>query len=61
MVYATGGIMEPKVFYRLLEATIKKMKQHKYDTTSVNQWMIDLKGMLYEELAENFDNYPEEE
>ena len=53
--------MEPKIFYRLLEATIKKMKQHKYDTASVNQWMTDLEGMLYEELAENFDNYPEEE
>lgn len=53
--------MEPKGFYRLLEATIKKMKQYRYATASINQWMNDLEGMLYEELAENFDDYPEEE
>lgn len=53
--------MEPKGFYKLLEATIKKMKQHNFKTASVSQWMIDLEGMLYEELAENFDDYPEEE
>jgi hypothetical protein len=52
--------MDKEIFYRLVVETIKRMKKHSYKKANLEQWLADFKGDLYDELADNFDKYPEE-
>ena len=53
--------MKPSIFFKLVTTTIKKMKAKGCREANCEQWLVDLKGCLLEELSENCELYPDEE
>ena len=52
--------MKPEDFYKLIQASLKRLKGMEYSKMSLYDWQVELDSFIREECADNMDKYPEE-